>query len=845
MTRKKACHKTRLSQCTDYLSSVRDVLPLSLRDIVKDCSPKDLSRIYDSFRYHTSISPKQISKGSFSIVVSSCYNIVKTISSFAKLYNFELRTFEFASSFTRLLHEVVFEDSQYSIKKRIDHYANFLFPDSELRLTGVRIMKGPLGHFYRDWARRLHKYGSKNERASISMSFLKINNSICRGDYRSLALHDLKYKSSSEPKRSRLAQVALKQQIKKVVSAIYKPVPFRELSHIDAPFHNGSFETSKSQGGSHSTLINEREEYLYMGYNPRLGVSETKGHPWWDDQSEWFEQYDAKVCHIADKGKIRSITAISAHANNIIKKYQRYFYQPIWDNKIFSYTQCDPQRESSHFEDMLKCPTLTDFYYWISGDYEKCTDMFSIEWSKYVVKCVCKTVFGNEWWRYYEIADTFNLNLPFFYGQPQGHGLSFAILCIINLAIISFCFDTCDQHEYYYRKKGDTKVPLYNLPVKINGDDIVFASTDEIYQNWCDFCVALGLKVNQVKSYRSTTHFTLNSRAFTFVDDDKCINCVSSLPAQICTPPCGSINLETNQYFFKKTAETVADYSSRMENFIRSSNSEDYIRRMKLFFKLNPIRPGQKYFKRFSKKPPLPIFVSQDQGGLGIKIPPYIELNSKPIYKDFPKEVFTFYGSKTVYEKRVCGIRTRPKDSFLQINGEQRAHMQAFSLLMRACHSDLADIDVPEHIKPIMDYKNNHTRVAPPDTYKTKQSCDRDIVPHNVEYFEVNNTQHFGLGYNDVNIINLDHDMLFCATEVKEQPEEKEKSLKRWLDLTYMFRGQHHFVEEKLISTPSCIAQRKKQRKTHNLKLKRERTIYSPLEWLSPLEGTITASTIL
>lgn len=806
-------HNFRLSQCTSYLSSVRDVLPLYLRSIVKDCTSKDLSLIHDSYLYHTSISPKAISKGSFSIVSSSCHNLLKTISSFAKLYNFELKVTQFASAYARLLHEVVFENSQYSIKKRIDHYANYLFPDSELRLTGIRIMKGPLGHFFRDWARRLHKYGSKDERASVSMSLLKVCNAINRGDFMALSTHDKKYRESREPTRNPIAVDRLKQQIRKVVNYLYSPREFTEPSHIDAPFHNGSFEISRSEGGSHCALIKEREEYLYMGYHPRLGVSEEKVHPWWDDVGEYDEDYDAKICHIADKGKIRTITALSSHANYFIKRAQRYFFEPIWADRIFSYTCCDPQRESSCFEDMLgKSITLTDFDSWVSGDYEKCTDMFSKDWTKFVIKQICKRVFKNEdrpyFWRIMagELESTVDLRLPFFYGQPQGHGLSFAILCVINLSIISYCYDTCNTHEYYYVKKGDPIVPFRCLPVKINGDDIVFASTPDIYDVWCKFCIALGLKVNQVKSYKSSTHFTLNSRAFTF-DGEKCRNCVSFLPSQICQPPRGSLSLERLEYFYKNKEETISDYSSRCENFIRSDNEADYIRKLRLFLNLNPLRPGHKYKRRYLTKPPMPLFVSIDQGGLGLKIPTYVDIKSKILYKDVECTIRHPLGfDKRIFRKEVSGIKVEPRCSFLKINGEQRAHMQAYKLLIYNRHSDNLGDE-----QQASDLSSNLTRP--------------------------------GLGYHEERVINLDRDLLTCGTERKEDPP-KEKSLKRWLDLTYMFRGPFHLMCEKDMSNMSELISLRKKYKSIGRNLRPERTVYAPLDWFTSIDGTVPLTTI-
>lgn len=796
----------RPSQSTDYLSTVRDVMPLYLREILDSSSRVHVRRIYDAMLYHLAISPRLCGFGSFKILVHSCHNLLKTLTSFAECYNYTLNNSKFFTTLADLIVEVTMENSQYSIKKRIDHYANFLFPDSQLKLSGIRICSGPLGKFFRNWARRIYWLASKNERASCALSLLKVNRALCKGDFISLVSHDLKYRSSKEPMRSQLAQDELFSMIREVVDVVYKPKKFCELNHTDPPFHNGSFEYSKAMGGSHETVIelmdrpdtftnqhrsiaenrgvereNGRDEYLYMGFHPKLGVSECKVHPWWDDHCEPLEAYDAKVCHIADKGKIRSITAISGIANHYIKKYQRYFFKPVWKFKQFTYTKVDARAHPEQFRDLLDCD-LTKYHYWVSGDYEQCTDMFSRDWTNFVIQCVCKRVFGDDWMRHYDnLKGTTNLELPFFYGQPQGHGLSFAILCVINLSLIAMCFRT------------QSKINIRDLPVKINGDDIVFPANDDLYRVWCFTCERLGLKVNQTKSYRSATHFTLNSHAFCF-EGDHCVNIPSPLFAQVVRPFGGSINLnlmcyEESCYYFKpQEDETVSEYSTRLQNFTRSSNEEDYIKRLKVFFAHNPIRPKMKK-KRFQTKPPINLFVAQDRGGLGVPIPPFVTMNVKIKEHKIP----TLMGR---CEKAFNVLRQTylsPSKSFLKMNGEQRAHMIGYLDLDRARHTDEIDL--------------------------------RD-------QFTYSETPHYGLGYSEPNYVNLDRSVLSCATE-QEQPEKKEKSLKRLLDLTYAYRGVHHRVPERQFQRHDI-----KQRKIH-----KENELYLLLDWLESKDETIALTT--
>jgi hypothetical protein len=80
-------------------------------------------------------------------------------------------------------------------------------------------------------------------------------------------------------------------------------------------------------------------------------------------------------------------------------------------------------------------------------------------------------------------------------GQLMGDLTSFPLLCLINYITFRYCI----------RRK---------VPVRINGDDIVFRATPEEAASWERGVAKGGLKLSQGKTMRNSRFFTLNSALF-------------------------------------------------------------------------------------------------------------------------------------------------------------------------------------------------------------------------------------------------------------------------------------------------------------------------------------------
>lgn len=83
-------------------------------------------------------------------------------------------------------------------------------------------------------------------------------------------------------------------------------------------------------------------------------------------------------------------------------------------------------------------------------------------------------------------------------GQLMGSILSFPILCVINKFVHQICLE-------YVQGSSEPR---------INGDDILFKSSDKFFEQWQDLCQACGLIPSKGKNLCHQRYFTINSRPF-------------------------------------------------------------------------------------------------------------------------------------------------------------------------------------------------------------------------------------------------------------------------------------------------------------------------------------------
>jgi hypothetical protein len=173
-----------------------------------------------------------------------------------------------------------------------------------------------------------------------------------------------------------------------------------------------------------------------------------------------------------------------------------------------------------------------DFDCFVSGDYSAATDGLDINFTKICFESFLSHCnYGddlNEILRsvIYEHLITYpdwtNID-PFIQknGQLMGSTLSFPILCMVNL----ICYWMA-MEEYL-----GCKISIHELPVLVNGDDILFPSNSRLYKIWLEKIKKVGFKLSIGKNYVHNSVLTINSQCYKYSYGDnsftpiKFVNC--------------------------------------------------------------------------------------------------------------------------------------------------------------------------------------------------------------------------------------------------------------------------------------------------------------------------------
>jgi hypothetical protein len=164
---------------------------------------------------------------------------------------------------------------------------------------------------------------------------------------------------------------------------------------------------------------------------------------------------------------------------------------------------------------------------WVSGDYSAATDGLSQEVNRLALgefmnsvhatpaqRDIWCAVLGNHTIHYPEDlikGSGLAASIQQANGQLMGCPLSFPILCAINLVAY-----WCALEEFVGKK-----IPLGKLPVKINGDDILFRANDQFYEVWKKWITRCGFTLSVGKNYIHKSVLTVNSELWVFHENKK------------------------------------------------------------------------------------------------------------------------------------------------------------------------------------------------------------------------------------------------------------------------------------------------------------------------------------
>lgn len=236
----------------------------------------------------------------------------------------------------------------------------------------------------------------------------------------------------------------------------------------------------------------------------------------------FYKPLKVKVHGILEPLKVRKITKGEAVPYWFCRFAQKDFWGSLQKYPQFSATGRPIERADIHEliirEKRINSQVPLEFDSWISGDYSAATDGVdirvtmgilkeilensSLDWN---MKDILMAVLGPQEIHYPKIEGK-PLIKPFVQqtGQLMGSILSFPILCLINLITYWMTIEEYTGHVF----------EVEDLPVLVNGDDILFRANREFYDLWKENIKKVGFTMSIGKNYRHKNIFLINSQMF-------------------------------------------------------------------------------------------------------------------------------------------------------------------------------------------------------------------------------------------------------------------------------------------------------------------------------------------
>jgi hypothetical protein len=242
-----------------------------------------------------------------------------------------------------------------------------------------------------------------------------------------------------------------------------------------------------------------------------------------DDCLDDEEPLKAKVALILEPLKCRVITKGEGLPYWLSQTFQQEAKEILRETPAFALTGV-PVDGSHVYGLQLATEALgLDFPLWVSGDYKAATDGLSLGVNQCCLELllknlsatsrerkICRKVLGAHRVEYHEDqTDSCGPDQdlePFLMqnGQLMGSLLSFPVLCLINLAAYWLALE-----EYTGRRFTKDE-----LPVLVNGDDILFKADAGFYEVWKKWIGRAGFTLSPGKNYTSPNFLTVNSEAW-------------------------------------------------------------------------------------------------------------------------------------------------------------------------------------------------------------------------------------------------------------------------------------------------------------------------------------------
>jgi hypothetical protein len=252
------------------------------------------------------------------------------------------------------------------------------------------------------------------------------------------------------------------------------------------------------------------------------------------------DQFEAEVHVVLEPAKARIITAgpvVSYHRARII---QKAIHNQLRNHETFSLIG-SPLTSEIMENFSKKCSHMRGDYYYMSADYSAATDNLRPELIMACAEQICVQLgldeFDSEIYKhsllkhkliYPEIKDPRYMareegdeveQIEDGYqcsGQLMGSPSSFPVLCLINAAINRFFYESTIGRRYIDYKGESTKFyhkyKLKQIPMLVNGDDLLMTINPSDYKSWWEMVRSCGLEPSLGKNYVSKDFAMINSQ---------------------------------------------------------------------------------------------------------------------------------------------------------------------------------------------------------------------------------------------------------------------------------------------------------------------------------------------
>jgi len=226
----------------------------------------------------------------------------------------------------------------------------------------------------------------------------------------------------------------------------------------------------------------------------------------------------AHVVPLKEAFKVRTITKGSAEIYHLARRWQKTIHSRMRKHPNCSLIgqPCNGAYLSNIFGNSRLYSYENKHGFFVSGDYESATDLLNPGLSEYAQEqisirlgiplqdqYVLKQCLTGHVLRYIKGQPSFKQQ----WGQLMGSPTSFPVLCLVNLAATLVSF----------RRTYGKEVMLSDLPVCVNGDDVLFWSKNQQhYETWKQITGECGLKFSLGKNYTSREFCVINSELYLY-----------------------------------------------------------------------------------------------------------------------------------------------------------------------------------------------------------------------------------------------------------------------------------------------------------------------------------------